>query len=701
MKNRLVPFSILTALVIAVSSYEAGAQTTVSVSGPKNVRMCDAFSGTTAGAKITACIADLPLTGGTADARGLEGAQTISADPFSGVNKPITLLLGHATYSSSVSIRIPTDSHIIGIGRNSKIVSASASAPTAELIRLQGENASISNVRLSGSGQVANHVDQRRAIWIGCGTNQNITCITRHNRVENVFIDQFVGNGIAGDFTYAQILHNTIENTTDSGIFLQPSCSNNLIQGNTIVGTRYSGIDNAGSSNRIIGNHIANNGGGNLDPASQSGILVAYVGDNQVLHGVNNIIEGNTLSGNMGCGVLVNGMGSTSGIVNAPYGNIIRGNVSAGHTHYTPGYTSQWMGGFCTIGGNNNIVANNVSSGNTFNYVMASTVVSNSTGNQLIGNQSLNAATNAGLAGAGLPSGVGYFFPGSGRLDGVGGHPVDNLILKDNYDKRAALDSYRIGLTGANVAGNTWNGWVISGNRFESPGAYGFNLESPNSFVTYHFDGNSNYGTGAGRGSIAGFGALGLAANSKAPSVANASMVVTQNTTPTRIANFTNGLFNQEITVFVGDSNTTFDFTSSNLKGYEEADVIAANGDFMKCLYNGRDWYCDVGHLGSVAHSVTQTTSKSTPVMLNFKSGNIRMDGAALGANTSVMFTFNNSVMGADDHIHITVLGGRNAEAYTVKASNNSAGAVLVTLTNNSGSSLSDAVILGYTIEKQ
>ena len=58
-----------------------------------NIRYADQFSGADAGAKIAAAIADLPATGGTVDARGLEGAQTISTDVFSGVTKAVTLIL--------------------------------------------------------------------------------------------------------------------------------------------------------------------------------------------------------------------------------------------------------------------------------------------------------------------------------------------------------------------------------------------------------------------------------------------------------------------------------------------------------------------------------------------------------------------------------------------------------------------------------
>jgi parallel beta-helix repeat protein len=121
------------------------------------------------------------------------------------------------------------------------------------MVRLDGDYASISNVWLSGPGQVLNTVNGRRGIWIGSGLNRAATCNVSYARVENMFIDQFIGNAISGDYTYAKILNNDIQNTTDAAIFLQPSSTNNLIQGNTITGSRYSGIDINGSTTESSG----------------------------------------------------------------------------------------------------------------------------------------------------------------------------------------------------------------------------------------------------------------------------------------------------------------------------------------------------------------------------------------------------------------------------------------------------------------
>lgn len=81
-----------------------------------NVRHCAQFTGANAGAKIAACIADLPSTGGTADARGLEGTQTIAQDVLSSVTKPVTLLLGAGAYTLSTGITLHNGQSIIGVG---------------------------------------------------------------------------------------------------------------------------------------------------------------------------------------------------------------------------------------------------------------------------------------------------------------------------------------------------------------------------------------------------------------------------------------------------------------------------------------------------------------------------------------------------------------------------------------------------------
>ncbi len=69
-----------------------------------NNSVCDQFAGTTADAKVAACIRDLPVTGGVADATGIRGAQIWSGDPCLGVTKPVVLKLGASTIIPTANV---------------------------------------------------------------------------------------------------------------------------------------------------------------------------------------------------------------------------------------------------------------------------------------------------------------------------------------------------------------------------------------------------------------------------------------------------------------------------------------------------------------------------------------------------------------------------------------------------------------------
>lgn len=78
---------------------------------------CANFPGSTAGAKIAACITALPSAGGIADARGITGAQTISQNMFSSATMPVQLLMGCGTYTISVTQRpYISGTQIVGSG---------------------------------------------------------------------------------------------------------------------------------------------------------------------------------------------------------------------------------------------------------------------------------------------------------------------------------------------------------------------------------------------------------------------------------------------------------------------------------------------------------------------------------------------------------------------------------------------------------
>ncbi|HKV93058.1 MAG TPA: hypothetical protein VJW20_10975, partial [Candidatus Angelobacter sp.] len=77
----------------------------------------DTQTGSDACAQIAAAIAALPATGGTVDARGIQGAQTCAANPFASSAKPVQLLLGGVTITTNSCWALPSDTVIVGAGR--------------------------------------------------------------------------------------------------------------------------------------------------------------------------------------------------------------------------------------------------------------------------------------------------------------------------------------------------------------------------------------------------------------------------------------------------------------------------------------------------------------------------------------------------------------------------------------------------------
>jgi len=90
-----------------------------------------------------------------------------------------------------------------------------------------------------------------------------------------------------------------------------------------------------------------------------------------------------------------------------------------------------------------------------------------------------------------------------------------------------------------------------------------------------------------------------LTANSAAPTIrppANfgGSAWKTNNSSPTAYTNFIGGYAGHNIQVFIRDSNTTVDFTGTNLKGNAGVDWVPANGDWMDCTFDGTNWSCAI-----------------------------------------------------------------------------------------------------------
>lgn len=74
-------------------------------------KVCHAsqYTGSTMDAKIAACIAVLPSTGGAIDTRGIQGAQSFAADPFTGISKPLDVWCDGSVITINANVTVPVN----------------------------------------------------------------------------------------------------------------------------------------------------------------------------------------------------------------------------------------------------------------------------------------------------------------------------------------------------------------------------------------------------------------------------------------------------------------------------------------------------------------------------------------------------------------------------------------------------------------
>jgi predicted ThiF/HesA family dinucleotide-utilizing enzyme len=106
-----------------------------------------------------------------------------------------------------------------------------------------------------------------------------------------------------------------------------------------------------------------------------------------------------------------------------------------------------------------------------------------------------------------------------------------------------------------------------------------------------------------------------------------------------------------------------------------------------------------IGYTAAAQGTVTQLTDKSTAVTLNKSAGRITMNNASLTTATNATFTLNNSLISANDTVILTISGGQATPgSYNVFANGLSAGSVSISLRNISGGTLSEAVVINFSL---
>ena len=106
----------------------------------------------------------------------------------------------------------------------------------------------------------------------------------------------------------------------------------------------------------------------------------------------------------------------------------------------------------------------------------------------------------------------------------------------------------------------------------------------------------------------------------------------------------------------------------------------------------------EIGYAAGAQGAVTQATSKTTGVTLNKSAGQITLNGSALGAGATAIFTLTNSVLSAKDVLIVNVGSGGTSGAYWPYVANVSAGTAVIGVYNNTAGSLSEAIVINFAV---
>lgn len=107
-----------------------------------------------------------------------------------------------------------------------------------------------------------------------------------------------------------------------------------------------------------------------------------------------------------------------------------------------------------------------------------------------------------------------------------------------------------------------------------------------------------------------------------------------------------------------------------------------------------------IGYATGAGGTVTQLTSKATGVTLNNVCGQITTTADALSANTRTSFTLTNSAIAATDLIHAHRVSGGTANSYRIEVDSVASGSCVIAITNITAGSLSEAVVIGFSVIK-
>ncbi len=175
----------------------------------------------------------------------------------------------------------------------------------------------------------------------------------------------------------------------------------------------------------------------------------------------------------------------------------------------------------------------------------------------------------------------------------------------------------------------------------------------------------------------------------------NKTISLGSNTISGTTAQFNTALSDGNFATLAGNETlTNKSLTSPTLTGTTNAATITATGAVTS---NGT---AGVGYSTGAGGTVTQATSKSTGVTLNKITGAITMNNANITAGSEVSFTVTNSTVDTTDAVIVNHASAGTAGSYGVFAHSIASGSFAITVTNLSGSTLGEAIVIRFTVIK-
>lgn len=167
--------------------------------------------------------------------------------------------------------------------------------------------------------------------------------------------------------------------------------------------------------------------------------------------------------------------------------------------------------------------------------------------------------------------------------------------------------------------------------------------------------------------------------------------------------NSSNGTLSVEATIPSSSlSGTTLPatITASSLTSFgANPNIGAATGTSLAVIGSITSKTGGIGYTTGNGGVITQATSKTTAVTLNKLAGNITLNSSAVAGGAIVSFTLNNNQIEANDIIYLQHQGVGTFGAYTLSG-RTATGNAIISLRNNSASSLSEAIVIKFIVIK-